>query len=65
VSAHSYICSVRLLVSGASDDASGVAVILEVMRALIARKGEGLAAPVLALFTGGEETLMQVRCRGL
>lgn len=45
---------------GAADDASHVATMLEVARALVSENAKQLAAPVTFLFTGGEETLSQV-----
>lgn len=47
-------------VPGAADDASHVATMLEVARALVSVNAKPLAAPVTFLFTGGEETLSQV-----
>lgn len=44
---------------GASDAASCVAVALEMARAMVAGGAAALPAPVVFLFNGGEETLMQ------
>lgn len=45
---------------GASDCAVCVGVCLEIARSLI-QTGKKLETPILFLFNGGEETLMQVR----
>lgn len=45
--------------SGASDDAVGVACMLETIRALL--NGPPLRHPIIFLFNGAEESLMQVR----
>ena len=45
---------------GASDAASCIGVMLEMARALAADGNSTLAAPVVFLFNGGEETLSQV-----
>jgi Zn-dependent M28 family amino/carboxypeptidase len=45
--------------SGASDDAVGVACMMETIRAL--SKGPPLHHPIIFLFNGAEESLMQVR----
>jgi acetylornithine deacetylase/succinyl-diaminopimelate desuccinylase-like protein len=45
--------------AGASDCASQIATMLEVARALAADPGVRLAAPVVFLFDGGEETFSQ------
>lgn len=44
---------------GASDAATCVGVMLEVARVVVADGGLGLAAPLVLLLNGGEETLMQ------
>ncbi|HVV26960.1 MAG TPA: M20/M25/M40 family metallo-hydrolase [Rhizomicrobium sp.] len=43
---------------GAADDASGVATVLETIRALKARSGARRVRPIVALFTDGEETAL-------
>ena len=50
---------------GASDAASCVGVALEIARTIVANVSLPLAAPIVFLFNGGEETLMQVRKKGV
>lgn len=45
--------------AGASDCGSCVAILLEVARTLVANRDAQLAAPIVFLFNGGEETLSQ------
>lgn len=47
--------------AGASDCASCVGVLLEVARATIADPRVSLAAPLVVLLNGGEETFLQVQ----
>ena len=50
----------RLAGAGASDCASCVGVLLEVARTTIADPGVRLAAPLVVLLNGAEETFLQV-----
>lgn len=47
--------------AGAADDAAQVGVMMELAR-VVATGSLTLAAPVILLFTGGEETISQVCC---
>lgn len=45
--------------AGASDCGSCVAIMLEIARTIVANRDIQLAAPIVFLFNGGEETLSQ------
>ena len=51
------------MVTGASDCASCVGVLLELARVLVADPTIKLSAPVVFLFNGAEETFLQARCQ--
>jgi len=45
--------------SGSSDDAVACAVLLELMRAVVAKKQHPLLHPIVFLFNGAEENILQ------